>query len=103
MKPIKLKFTDDDKADISYDDADNINEYECFGGAMCRNLEFKKIRIDTNTLTGTYDQYWCKIKSCPVADLKICPDNKWIKLTVPVGYQNIGATFKIFEALKEKM
>lgn len=71
-KGISLEFDDDGEADV----ADDIKAERCFGNVMCRHLKINPM--------------YCTYKKLSAAEFyeKGCPLGYWVKLAVPIGYQN---------------
>jgi hypothetical protein len=75
---IRLTFDDDGVAT-----QEQVEEQQCFGGCKCPHSERRE------------KQMWCALKDCSVLDFcdgsidERCPEGRWRKLAVPIGYQNI--------------
>jgi len=70
-KGISLKFNDNGEAKIYHPNPEN----PCFGGVRCRHAT---------------EGYFCKYVQKPLAEVKNkCPINRWVKMAVPIGHQNI--------------
>ena len=84
---IKLKFDEKDQATI---DEEHSSKKECFGGVRCIYCEHNTdtVILNNGTVLQTHAMI-CSHTGEPVVKFDHCPLGYWVKLAVPIGWQNL--------------
>jgi len=86
MAGIKLKFDQNGSAKTTNEDGN-----ECFGGVICVHAQHttEEFYLEDGTKIVTHPII-CNYRNKPIVEFNNgCPLGYWIKLAVPIGWQNL--------------